>query len=72
MGRSLKGFEAREYVKAGEMLKKLLEKNPRDSVARYYVSLIDNFFAKGIYPTEKDDVGVAFDENEFVFKLLQK
>ena len=69
---ALKVFEAREYVKAGDMLKKLLDKNPRDSVARYYVSLIDNFFAKGIYPTEKDDVGVAFDENEFVFKLLQK
>ena len=69
---ALKVFEAREYVKAGDMLKKLLEKNPRDSVARYYVSLIDNFFAKGTYPTEKDDVGVAFDENEFVFKLLQK
>lgn len=54
------------------MMKKLLDKNPKDSVARYYVSLIDNYFAKGIYPTEKDDAGVAFEEEEFVFKLLQK
>ena len=69
---ALKVFENREYAKASEMMKALLDENPRDSVARYYVSLIDNFFAKGTYPTEKDDVGVAFDENEFVFKLMQK
>ena len=68
----MKVFEAREYVKASEMMKVMLDENPRDSVARYYVSLIDNFFAKGTYPTEKDDVGVAFDEKEFVFKLMQK
>ena len=69
---ALKVFENREYIKASEMMKKLLDKNPRDSVARYYVSLIDNYFAKGLYPTEKDDAGVAFEEEEFVFKLLQK
>lgn len=69
---ALKVFEGREYIRASEMMKKLLDKNPKDSVARYYVSLIDNYFAKGIYPTEKDDAGVAFEEEEFVFKLLQK
>jgi adenylate cyclase len=69
---ALKVFENREYIRASEMMKKLLDKNPRDSVARYYVSLIDNYFAKGLYPTEKDDAGVAFEEEEFVFKLLQK
>lgn len=69
---ALSVFESRDFTKAGQMMKALMEKNPRDSVVRYYISLIDNFFAKGIYPTEKDDVGVAFDEQEFVFKLLQK
>ena len=69
---ALKVFENREYVKASEMMKVLLDKNPKDSVARYYVSLIDNFFAKGVYPTDKDDVGVVFNEEEFVFKLLSK
>ena len=69
---ALSVFESRDFTKAGQMMKALMEKNPRDSVVHYYISLIDNFFAKGIYPTEKDDVGVAFDEQEFVFKLLQK
>lgn len=69
---ALSVFESRDFTKAGQMMKALMEKNPRDSVVRYYISLIDNFFAKGIYPTEKDDVGVAFDEQKFVFKLLQK
>ena len=67
-----KTFEARDYQKAGEMMKALVAKNPKDSVARYYISLIDNFFAKGTYPTEKDDVGVAFNDEEFVFRLMQK
>ena len=69
---ALKVFESRDYIKAGQMMNALVEKNHRDSVARYYASLISNFFAKGVYPTEKDDVGVSFNEDEFVFKLLQK
>ena len=68
----MKVFESRDYSGAQERLKKLLDKNPKDAVARYYLSLIDNYFAKGIYPTAKDDVGVAFDEEEFVFALMQK
>ena len=67
-----KVFESRDYQKAGEMMKALVVKNPKDSVARYYISLIDHFFAKGTYPTEKDDVGVAFNDEEFVFTLMQK
>lgn len=69
---ALKVFENREYAKAGEMINALIAKNPKDGVARYYLSLINNFFVKGTYPTEKDDVGVAFNDEEFVFKLLQK
>ena len=68
----MKVFESRDYSGAQERLKKLLDKNPKDAVARYYLSLISNYFAKGIYPTAKDDVGVAFDEEEFVFALMQK
>ena len=69
---ALKMFESRDFTGAGQKMKALLDKNPKDNVARYYVSLIDHFFAKGIYPTAKDDVGVAFEEEEFVFQLLQK
>ena len=69
---ALKMFESRDFAGAGDKMKALLDKNPKDNVARYYVSLIDHFFAKGIYPTAKDDVGVAFEEEEFVFQLLQK
>lgn len=69
---ALKTFENRDYNKACAMMKELLNINPKDAVARYYVSLIENFFAKGTYPTEKDDVGVAFNDEEFVFKLMQK
>ncbi len=69
---AMKCFESRDYAKAGQMMKELLDKNPKDSVARYYISLIDTFFAKGLYPTAKDDVGVVFEEEEFVFKLMQK
>ncbi len=69
---ALKVFENREYQKSLDMINELLKENPKDSVARYYASLIAHFFAKGTYPTEKDDVGVAFNDEEFVFKLLQK
>ena len=69
---ALKRFEEKEYAAAADIMNSLLEENPKDAVARYYVSLINNFFLKGTYPTEKDDVGVALDPEEFVFKLLQK
>ena len=69
---ALKVFEARDYSKSLEMIDGLLGENPKDSVARYYSALISTYFVKGSYPTEKDDVGVAFNEEEFVFKLLQK
>jgi len=69
---SLKCFEERKYAESLDRLKTLLQKNPKDSVARYYYSLLENFFVKGLYPTEKDDIGVAFQDEEFVFKLMQK
>lgn len=69
---AIKVFEARNYGEALSRLQELVKKNPKDSVAHYYISLIQNFFIKGLYPTEKDDVGVAFEEEEFVFKLMQK
>ena len=72
----LKVFEARDYAKALEYLKKLssmkIEQYPDDKVAKYYISLIENFFIKGTYPTDKDDAGVAFNPENGVFTLLQK
>lgn len=69
---ALKLFENKEFDAAADIMNKLLNKNPKDAVARYYLSLINNFFLKGTYPTDKDDVGVDFNPEEFVFKLLQK
>ena len=43
-----------------------------DNVVKYYISLIENFFIKGKYPTEADDIGVAYNPELEVFKLLQK
>ena len=72
----LKVFEVRNYEKALEYLKKLVsikvEQYPDDKVAKYYISLIENYFIKGTYPTDKDDAGVAFNEENGVFTLLQK
>ncbi|MCR5125559.1 MAG: CHASE2 domain-containing protein [Treponema sp.] len=72
----LKVFEARDYAKALEYLKKLssmkIEQYPDDKVAKYYINLIENFFIKGTYPTDKDDAGVAFNPENGVFTLLQK
>ena len=69
---ALKAFEAREYAKALEMFKKLAAHKADDKVVRYYISLTENFFVKGKYPVEKDDVGVSFNPENGVFTLLQK
>jgi len=71
----MKLFEARDYAKSLEYFKKLSSNPPslypEDKVAAYYISLIEKYFIKGKIPTEKDDAGVAFEEDG-VFKLLQK
>lgn len=69
---ALQLFEAKEYAKALAYFRKLSEKKADDKVALYYISLIENFFIKGLYPTEADDVGVAYNPEDGVFKLLQK
>ena len=43
-----------------------------DPEAKYYIGLIENFFIKGKYPVEADGVGVEFNAEDGVFKLLQK
>ena len=55
-----------------EQFKKLHESKPDDNVAAYYIKITENFFIKGKYPTEQDDVGVAYNVEDGVFKLLQK
>jgi adenylate cyclase len=65
-------FESKKYAEALEGFKKLSEKNPKDKVAKYYISLIEKFFINGTYPQEKDDFGVAYNPEDGVFKLLQK
>ncbi len=53
-------FEKSDYEKSLEIFKTLSEKNPNDRVCKYYISLLENFFTKGIFPTSKDNIGVAF------------
>ncbi|MBR1616502.1 MAG: hypothetical protein IJ673_13670, partial [Treponema sp.] len=61
---------ALEYLKKLVSIK--IEQYPDDKVAKYYINLIENYFIKGTYPTDKDDAGVAFNEENGVFTLLQK
>lgn len=65
-------FRKRYYQKSLALFKKISEINPKDYVAKYYISLLERFFVKGKYPSEKDDVGVAYNVEEGYFKLLQK
>ncbi len=85
---TMKIFEKGDYAKALELFKKLSAARPSDNVAKYYVTLIEKFFIKGIYPTAKDDFGVEYNaenpegmkpewvgtkyEIKGTFKLLQK
>ena len=65
-------FEAKEYKRAAEQFKALSIQNENDNVVRYYLELLQNFFLKGKYPTDRDDVGVAYNPEDGVFKLMQK
>lgn len=65
-------FEARQYDKALEQFKQLYGERPDDKVAAYYIMITEKFFIKGKYPVEQDDIGVAYNPEDGVFKLLQK
>ncbi|MCR4789610.1 MAG: adenylate/guanylate cyclase domain-containing protein [Treponemataceae bacterium] len=65
-------FEKKEYDKALALFKKLSEVKKDDKTAVYYAGLLENFFTKGKYPREADDVGVEYNPEDGVFKLLQK
>ena len=67
-----KNFESKQYDKALEQFKVLHQHKPDDNVAAYYIKITENFFVKGKYPVESDDVGVAYNPEDGVFKLLQK
>ncbi len=69
---ALKNFEAKRYDKALEQFKTLHQYRPDDNVAAYYIRMIEDFFIKGKYPTERDDVGVVYNPDDGVFKLMQK
>ena len=70
--KALANFEAKQYDKALVQFKKLYEAKPSDNVAAYYIKITEQFFIKGKYPTEQDDVGVAYNPDDGVFKLMQK
>lgn len=65
-------YNQKNYEQANVLFQKLKTVNPEDKVLLYYMSLLENFFLKGKYPEEKDDVGVAYLPQEGIFKLLQK
>ena len=70
--KALADFEEGQYEKALEQFKALAAQKEDDKVARYYIKITEDFFIKGKYPTEHDDVGVAFNPEDRVFKLMQK
>ncbi len=70
--KTMQVFEAKDYAKALAMFSQLVKINPNDKVAKYYEKLVANFFVKGKYPTEEDGVGVEYNPEDGVFKLLQK
>ena len=65
-------FENRQYDSALAKFKALQAQKPNDNVAAYYIKLTENFFIKGKYPVEQDDVGVVFNPEDGTFKLMQK
>lgn len=58
--KSMKLFETGKYSEALESFKNLSSQNPEDKVCLYYISLLEQFFIQGKYPTAKDDFGVAY------------
>ena len=65
-------FEAKDYQKAADQMQALADQNESDNVVRYYLDLLNDFFLKGKYPVASDDVGVEYNPEDSVFKLLQK
>ena len=65
-------FEQKNYEEAYKAFKDLSDRRPQDNVVKYYMSLEEEFFLKGKYPTEQDDAGVAYNPEDGVFKLMQK
>ena len=70
--KALAAFEEGQYEDALAQFKALASQKPDDKVAAYYIKITEDFFVKGKYPTEHDDVGVAFNPDDRVFKLMQK
>ena len=65
-------FEAKNYKSAAEQMQALADQNEADNVVRYYLELLNDFFLKDKYPLAADDVGVKYNPEDSVFKLLQK
>ncbi len=65
-------FEAKNYQSAAEQMQALAAQNEADNVVRYYLELLNDFFLKDKYPLAADDVGVEYNPEDSVFKLLQK
>ena len=65
-------FEAKNYKSAAEQMQALAAQNEADNVVRYYLELLNDFFLKDKYPLAADDVGVEYNPEDSVFKLLQK
>ena len=70
--KALADFEAKNYAEALSQFKTLAGEKADDKVAAYYIKITEDFFMKGKYPTEQDDVGVAYNPEDGVFKLMQK
>ena len=65
-------FDNEKYEESLSKFKELNAKDKHDNVALYYINLLENFFTKGKYPTEADNMGVAYNKELKTFRLLQK
>ena len=72
MGKAFADFEAKNYESSAEQFNVLAAQNKNDNVVRYYLDLLNEIFLKGKYPVAADDVGVEYNPEDGVFKLLQK
>ncbi len=57
---AIKLFEKRNFEKSLELFKNISSRNKNDLVAKYYISLLENFFVKGKFPTVQDGIGVSY------------
>ncbi len=69
---AMEAFESKDYETCLKQMKLLKNRRADDSVADYFIYLLENYFILGKFPTETDLEGVVFEPENCVFVLQQK